>query len=77
MTDYECPKCGVGYNATGSHEDAGEHECESCGFVFVVAVEYDPTYSVNCKVHVFGDIQTHSLGVYRACKLCHYTQWET
>lgn len=51
MADYECPKCGVGYDATGCHhDDAGEHECEECGFAFVVQVEYEPSYIVTCKV---------------------------
>ena len=55
MSDYECPRCKTEYNADGCHEDvAGEHECEECGFLFEVAIEYEPSYDVSCVVHEFG-----------------------
>jgi len=52
MSDFECPKCGAEHEASGSHEDvAGERECDECGFMFVVEIEYDPSYSVSCVNH--------------------------
>lgn len=52
MSDFECPKCKAEHEATGSHEDdAGEQACDACGFVFIVQVEYSPTYDTFCAVH--------------------------
>lgn len=52
MSDFECPKCKHQHEATGSHEDdSGQRDCEACGFLFVVEVEYMPTYSTFCHVH--------------------------
>lgn len=78
MADYECPKCGIGYDASGVHaDDIGERECEICGFTFIVEIEYEPIYSVACKVHAFGDKVTHPLGHYRTCKLCQQIKLNT
>jgi len=57
----ECPKCKEEHEPTGIHEDdSGEMECESCGFAFVVYIEYDPSYEISCVVHQFGEMQTIS-----------------
>ena len=56
MSDIECPKCGLEHEPSGSHEDdSGEWTCDNCGFVFIVEIEYDPYYIVECKNHEWGD----------------------
>ncbi len=52
----ECPKCKNEYDPCGCHEDdSGEQECAECGFVFIVEIEYDPSYTSSCKTHEYGD----------------------
>lgn len=71
MSDYECPKCGATYEAVGSHEeDSGEHECEDCGFRFVVEIEYEPCYSTRCVVHEWGGLRRHCGHALRLCEKC-------
>ena len=54
--DYECPKCKTEYNAVGCYDDDnGEHDCDECGFKFVVSIEYEPEYSASCVTCEFGD----------------------
>ena len=78
MFDFECPKCKAEYNATDSPDDAGEHECDECGFVFIVEIDYEPSYDATCLTHEFGEWETfvatsrsligeHEL---RSCKYC-------
>lgn len=46
--DLECPHCKAEYMMSGCHEtDSGEQECEVCGEVFFVEIEYDPRYVVS------------------------------
>ena len=50
----ECPKCHCEHEPMGMHdEDAGEWECENCGFVFVVEIDYDLIYDSECVNHKF------------------------
>lgn len=59
MSTIDCPKCGHEHEPCGSHEDdAGEQECQACGFKFNVEVEYDPSYSTSCVVHEYGASET-------------------
>ncbi len=54
----ECPKCEHEHEPCGSHEDdSGETECQSCGFKFIVLVEYEPIYSTSCVEHEFGEFK--------------------
>ena len=70
MSDYECPKCKCEYDATGSREDdAGEHECDECGFRFIVEIEYDPSYDTRCVEHDFSKPLENHPG-YMACVYC-------
>jgi len=56
MSVIDCPKCGEEHEPIGSHEeDSGEHECENCGFKFVVTIEYDPEYYSRCVTHEYGE----------------------
>lgn len=62
MDTIDCPKCEYEHIPTGSHEDdAGDFTCESCGFEFIVEVEYDPSYSTACKTHSWGEYHAHTL----------------
>lgn len=71
MSDYECPKCGATYEAVGSHEeDAGEHECEDCGFKFIVEIEYEPCYSTRCVVHEWVELERGSVFTFWQCEHC-------
>lgn len=68
MSDYECPKCGATYEAVGSHEeDSGEHECEDCGFRFIVEIECEPCYTTRCVVHEWKRDGGHT---FRQCEHC-------
>ena len=56
MDTIECPKCGCEHEPCGMHEeDSGEWDCENCGLKFVVEIEYDPSYSVSCVEHEYGE----------------------
>lgn len=58
MDTIDCPKCKHEHTPSGSHEDdAGEMECEECGFKFDVEIEYDPCYSTSCIEHEYGAYQ--------------------
>lgn len=71
IDQYECPKCGVVYEPVGSHEeDAGERECEDCGFLFIVEIEYEPTYSTRCVEHQWGEPEHHWPYTARYCQHC-------
>lgn len=75
MPDYECPKCKAEYDACGSHEDdAGEQTCDSCGFRFVVEIEYDPSYDTHCVEHEYGEYERRDTsrgpGDFRFCVHC-------
>lgn len=71
MSDYECPKCRQDYTAGGSHEeDAGEQECDKCGFRFIVNIEYTPSYDTECIEHSFGKRTTLRDG--RSAIFCSY-----
>ncbi len=66
-----CPKCGHEHWPVGIHEeDYGEQDCESCGFKFVVDIEYDPTYSVSCLDHDWEVKESPSLRKYQQCQHC-------
>jgi len=55
----ECPKCKEAIEPYGNHEeDAGEHECDDCGFKFIVEIDYEPSYSERCVEHKFGEFKT-------------------
>jgi len=55
----ECPKCKHDHEPSGSHDDDhGETECQSCGFKFVVEIEYEPSYSTSCVEHEYGHVLT-------------------
>jgi transposase-like protein len=68
----ECPKCKHEHDPVGIHdEDSGEMECESCGFKFVVEIEYEPDYSTSCVEHEWGLVnQIDGVLPYRHCKHC-------
>lgn len=75
MDTIDCPKCECEHEPVGNHEDdAGEMTCEDCGFVFVVEIEYEPTYSTQCKACEFGEFKTLPHGQpgyeYRECVYC-------
>ncbi|BAV80991.1 hypothetical protein [Vibrio phage RYC] len=47
-SDWECPHCHAEYEASGCYEtDQGDHECDKCGEVFYVDIEWDPVYTVS------------------------------
>jgi hypothetical protein len=73
----ECPKCKAETEPCGSHEDdAGERECDECGFRFVVEIEYDPSYSTSCVEHEYGEFGVCGSGRVSArfCKHCQKCQ---
>ncbi len=71
VSDYECPKCGAGHEATGSHEDdTGERECDECGFAFIVEVEYEPEYSTSCVTHDYVFERCGNTCSGNRCQLC-------
>jgi len=74
MSDYRCPNCGVEYEAIGNHEeDEGEQECETCGFNFLVSIDYDPIYYTECVEHDFEEFGSHNKVTGRldvVCKIC-------
>ena len=54
--DVLCPKCKEPHECNGIHEDdAGDWECEKCGFHFIVEIDYEPIYSETCKIHEYGE----------------------
>ena len=67
----ECPRCKTEIEPDGTSEDAREWTCETCGFVFLVEIEYEPIYSESCVNHEFGDWETRDpTFTYRSCKWC-------
>ena len=76
MDTIDCPKCEHEHNPSGSHEDdAGEMECEECGFAFRVEIEYDPAYYTQCVEHEYEafrpvTIRDGSIVIARFCKHC-------
>lgn len=74
----ECPKCKHEHEPHGNHQDdAGEWTCDECGFEFVVEIEYEPTYSIECREHDFGpwgNVQGATMGYEdwqrRICSIC-------
>jgi transcription elongation factor Elf1 len=75
MDEIVCPKCGHQHTPAGTHEDdSGEMECESCGFLFDVEVEYDPIYTATCKKHTYGEWQQvtkrGAVIEFHSCKYC-------
>ena len=76
MDMINCPKCEEEHEPTGSHEDdAGEFECQECGFKFNVVVEYSPEYYTYCIEHEFGEYKMTpdrhgELVNARFCKYC-------
>lgn len=71
MSDYECPKCKTEFEACGSHEDdAGERECDECGFKFRVEIEYDPSYSTSCVKHEYGERKLYGVHMAALCVHC-------
>lgn len=81
----ECPKCSHEHTPVGTHEDdAGEFTCEECEFVFLVEIEYDPSYLSSCVVHEYEEEPRTLPGPagttgadreYRVCKLCGHVQF--
>lgn len=70
-----CPKCSQEHEPSGHHEDdSGEFECESCGFMFFVIIDYDPVYTEVCVEHEWGKWGTwsaqHPDTVCRFCQYC-------
>ena len=71
MNEIECPKCKETYCPAGCHEDdAGQQTCETCGFKFVVEIEYEPEYDTRCVVHEYGEAKLAASTKYRACHYC-------
>lgn len=68
----ECPKCKHEHEPCGNHEDdAGEIECQECGFQFIVEIEYEPSYSTCCLNHEYGHRQTRNCrGIPVECRFC-------
>ena len=76
MADYECPKCKTEYNASGSPDDAGEQECDACGFMFNVEIEYEPSYYESCVEHAYGEPRRSDMFArpIRVCEYCHHAE---
>lgn len=77
MDTIDCPKCECEHSPTGSHEDdEGEFECEECGFLFNVYIEYDPSYYTSCVEHEFGEYGLHAdrNGEMVNCRFCLHCQ---
>ena len=75
METIDCPKCSREHTPSGSHEDdEGEMECDGCGFVFIVEIEYEPSYETRCKEHKFGEFKpfTTRAGETVIAKFCEY-----
>lgn len=76
----ECPKCKHEHEPNGNHEDdAGEWTCDECGFKFLVEIEYEPTYSTECKEHDFGawgNVTGYPSWRRRECTMCETAQLE-
>lgn len=76
MNEIECPRCKSCIDASGwDSEDRGETECDDCGFMFIVEIEYEPSYSSVCVEHEFGewqDYESRTAGAVasRFCKHC-------
>lgn len=72
MSTIDCPACGHEHIPTGSHEDdVGEHECEKCGFEFVVEIDYDPIYDTHCQTCDFTkEVEVTGYGKGLECRYC-------
>ena len=73
MNTIDCPKCEHEHQPSGPHEDDhGEMTCKSCGFRFVVEIEYDPSYYTSCVEHEYGEfgVYANASGESVECRLC-------
>ena len=76
MSDHECPKCKTEYDVTGCPDDVGEQQCENCGFLFIVEIEYEPTYDATCVEHSYSESRRSPIfvGLLRVCEYCHHAE---
>ena len=68
-----CPKCGHRHEPILLEDDIGEWECNECGFLFRVLVEYNVIYTSTCLEHDFGEwfeMTSDPTIECRKCKVC-------